>query len=119
MSIDATTRSRRSFEYGFPIHDWPPFPVGILNPIRGAMGIPDSIFPGNALVISRVVAPWKQRRSMRGLGLAPFWGDQLMSSEVPIEIDDKPTSVTVMRELVKHLQDTIEALKREIARNRR
>jgi hypothetical protein len=40
-----------------------------------------------------------------------------VSGEVPIEIEDKPTSVTIMRELVRHLQDTIEALKREIARN--
>ncbi|HKD47323.1 MAG TPA: hypothetical protein VKB67_06525 [Rhizomicrobium sp.] len=40
-----------------------------------------------------------------------------MSSEVPIEIDDKPTVVSIMRELVEHLQDTIEALKREIVRN--
>jgi hypothetical protein len=40
-----------------------------------------------------------------------------MSSEVPIEIEDKPTSVSIMRELVEHLQDTIEALKREIVRN--
>jgi hypothetical protein len=42
-----------------------------------------------------------------------------MSSEVPIEIEDKPTAVAIMRELVEHLQDTIEALKREIARNRK
>jgi hypothetical protein len=55
------------------------------------------------------------RRLMRGLGLAPFWEDQLMSSEVPIEIEDKPTAVSPMRELVEHLQDAIEALKREIA----
>jgi hypothetical protein len=54
---------------------------------------------------------------MRGMRLAPFWEDQLMSGEVPIEIEDKPTSVTIMRELVEHLQDTIEALKREIVRN--
>jgi hypothetical protein len=40
-----------------------------------------------------------------------------MSGEVPIEIEDKPTSVTIMRELVEHLQGTIEALKREIVRN--
>jgi len=40
-----------------------------------------------------------------------------MSSEVPIEIEDKPTAVSIMRELVEHLQDTIEALKREIIRN--
>jgi hypothetical protein len=40
-----------------------------------------------------------------------------MSSEVPIEIEDKPTAVDIMRELVEHLQDTIEALKREIVRN--
>ena len=40
-----------------------------------------------------------------------------MSSEVPIEIEDKPTAVTIMRELVEHLQHTIEALKREIVRN--
>ena len=40
-----------------------------------------------------------------------------MSSEVPIEIEDKPTSVTIMRELVERLQDTTEALKRAIVRN--
>jgi hypothetical protein len=40
-----------------------------------------------------------------------------MSGEVPIEIEDKPTAVSIMRELVEHLQDTIEALKREIIRN--
>jgi hypothetical protein len=40
-----------------------------------------------------------------------------MSGEVPIEIEDKPTAVSIMRELVEHLQDTIEALKREIVRN--
>ena len=42
-----------------------------------------------------------------------------MSGEIPIEIEDKPTAVGMMRELVERLQDTIEALKREIARNRR
>jgi hypothetical protein len=36
-----------------------------------------------------------------------------MSGEVPVEIEDKPTAVDIMRELVEHLQDTIEALKRE------
>ena len=40
-----------------------------------------------------------------------------MSSEVPIEIENKPTAVSIMHELVEHLQDTIEALKREIVRN--
>jgi hypothetical protein len=40
-----------------------------------------------------------------------------MSGEVPIEIEDKPTAVDIMRELVEHLQDTVEALKREIVRN--
>ena len=40
-----------------------------------------------------------------------------MSSEVPIELEDKPTAVTIMRELVEHLQHTIEALKREVVRN--
>ena len=40
-----------------------------------------------------------------------------MSGDVPIEIEDKPTAVTIMRELVEHLQDAIEALKREIVRN--
>ena len=40
-----------------------------------------------------------------------------MSGEVPIEIEDKPTAVSIMRELVEHLQDTMEALKREIVRN--
>jgi hypothetical protein len=40
-----------------------------------------------------------------------------MSGEVPIEIEDKPTAVGITRELVEHLQDTIEALKREIVRN--
>ena len=42
-----------------------------------------------------------------------------MSGEVPIEIEDKPTAVGIMRELVEHLQDTTEALKREIVRNPR
>jgi hypothetical protein len=40
-----------------------------------------------------------------------------MSGEVPIEIEDKPTAVGIMRELVEHLQDTTEALKREMIRN--
>jgi hypothetical protein len=39
-----------------------------------------------------------------------------MSGEVPIEIEDKPSAVSIMRELVEHLEDTIEALKREIVR---
>jgi hypothetical protein len=30
---------------------------------------------------------------------------------------DTPTAVSIMRELVEHLQDTVEALKREIVRN--
>jgi hypothetical protein len=38
-----------------------------------------------------------------------------MSSEVPIEIEDKQTAVSVMRELVEKLQGTTIALKREIA----
>jgi hypothetical protein len=42
-----------------------------------------------------------------------------MGSEVPIEIDDKPTAVSIMRELVERLQDTIEALKLAIVRNRK
>ena len=40
-----------------------------------------------------------------------------MSSKVPIEIEDKPTAVSVMRELVEKLQATTMALKREIVRN--
>jgi hypothetical protein len=40
-----------------------------------------------------------------------------MSGVVPIEIEDKPTAVGIMRELVEHLQDTVKALKREIVRN--
>jgi len=40
-----------------------------------------------------------------------------MSGEVPIEIEDKPTAISIIRELVEHLQATIEALKREIVRN--
>ena len=40
-----------------------------------------------------------------------------MSSKVPIEIEDKPTAVSIIHELVEHLQDTIEALKCEIVRN--
>ena len=42
-----------------------------------------------------------------------------MSSKVPIEIEDKPTAVIIMRELVERLQDTIEALKLAIVRNPR
>jgi hypothetical protein len=34
-----------------------------------------------------------------------------------VEPEDKSTAVSIMRELVEHLQDTIEALKREIIRN--
>jgi hypothetical protein len=34
-----------------------------------------------------------------------------MSGEVPIEIEDKPTAIGIMREVVEHLQDTTEALK--------
>ena len=40
-----------------------------------------------------------------------------MSAEVPIEIDDKPTAISSMGELVERLQGTIEALKRESVRN--
>jgi hypothetical protein len=40
-----------------------------------------------------------------------------MSSEVPIEIEDNQTAVSVIRELVEKLQGTTMALKREIARN--
>ena len=40
-----------------------------------------------------------------------------MSGEVRIEIEDNPTAVSIMRELVEHMQDTTEALKREIVRN--
>ena len=40
-----------------------------------------------------------------------------MSGKVPIEIEDKPTAVSIMHELVEHLQDIIEAVKREIVRN--
>jgi hypothetical protein len=43
---------------------------------------------------------------MRRLGLAPFWEDQHMSGEVPIEIEDKPAAVSIMRGLVERLQDT-------------
>ena len=39
-----------------------------------------------------------------------------MSREVPIEIEDKPTAVDIMRELVEHLQNTIEALQLAIVR---
>src|ERR1700730_1888219 len=49
-SIAPTTRLRRSSEYGFAIHAGL-LPAGSLNHIRAAMGIPDSAFPGNALVI--------------------------------------------------------------------
>ena len=40
-----------------------------------------------------------------------------MSSKVPIEIEDKPTAVIVMRDLVEHLEDTMEAVKLAIVRN--
>jgi hypothetical protein len=52
-------------------------------------------------------------------GWPRFGRNQRMSSEIPIEIEDKPTAISIMHELVEHLQDTIEALKREIARNRK
>jgi hypothetical protein len=40
-----------------------------------------------------------------------------MSGELPIEIEDKPTAVGIMRELVEHLREPTEALKREIVCN--
>src|SRR3979490_367716 len=43
------TRLRKSAEYGFAIHAGL-LPAGSLNHIRAALGIPDSSFPGNALV---------------------------------------------------------------------
>src|SRR6266699_453208 len=48
-SIVSTTRLRKSAEYGFAIHAGL-LPADSLNHIRAAMGIPDSAFPGNALV---------------------------------------------------------------------
>src|SRR5882724_5404411 len=48
-SIVPTTRLRRSSEYGFAIHAGL-LPADSLNHVRAAMGIPDSAFPGNALV---------------------------------------------------------------------
>src|SRR5437773_358723 len=48
LSIAATTRLRKSSEYGFAIHAGL-LPVGSLNHIRAGMGIPDSAFSGNAL----------------------------------------------------------------------
>src|SRR5882672_222179 len=50
-SIVSTTRLRKSAEYGFAIHAGL-LPAGSLNHIRAAMGIPDSAFPGNALMVS-------------------------------------------------------------------
>jgi hypothetical protein len=35
-----------------------------------------------------------------------------MSGEIRIEIEDKPTAVSIMRDFVEHLQDTVEALNR-------
>src|SRR5882762_8596916 len=49
-SIVSTTRLRKSAEYGFAIHAGL-LPAGSLNHIRAAMGIPDSAFPGNALIL--------------------------------------------------------------------
>src|ERR1700716_3307784 len=49
-SIVSTTRLRKSAEYGFAIHAGL-LPAGSLNHIRAAMGIPDSAFPGNALIV--------------------------------------------------------------------
>src|SRR2546430_10883751 len=53
LSIAATTRLRKSSEYGFAIHAGL-LPAGSLNHIRAAMGIPDSAFPGNALTLDRL-----------------------------------------------------------------
>src|SRR5258707_11534628 len=50
LSIASTTRLRKSSEYGFAIHAGL-LPVGSLNHIRARMGIPDSAFSGNALVL--------------------------------------------------------------------
>ena len=53
-----------------------------------------------ALVVNLILREAFDARS----GIAPFWEDQLMSSEVPIEIEDKQTAASIMRELVEHLQ---------------
>ena len=58
-----------------------------------------------ALVVNLILREAFDARS----GIGPFWEDQLMSSEVPIEIEDKQTAVSIMRELVEHLQDTMPA----------
>src|ERR1700688_4601957 len=50
-SIASTTRLRKSSEYGFAIHAGL-LPVASLNHIRARMGIPDSAFSGNALVLA-------------------------------------------------------------------
>src|SRR5882762_4510549 len=50
LSIASTTRRRKSSEYGFAIYAGL-LPVGSLNHIRASMGIPDSAFSGNALVV--------------------------------------------------------------------
>src|ERR1700693_1570070 len=49
-SIASTTRLRKASEYGFAIHAGL-LPVGSLNHIRARMGIPDSAFSGNALLL--------------------------------------------------------------------
>src|SRR5260370_12671033 len=74
-SIVPTTRLRRSAEYGFAM------PAGLLpadslNHIRDAMGIPDSAFPGNAIVhrlrwrapCSGSLSPPVRRRSLLAMG---------------------------------------------------
>jgi len=53
-SMSATTRSRRSSEYGFAIHHWPPCPSGNLESDSCPYGNHqlDSTFPANALAVA-------------------------------------------------------------------
>src|SRR5437773_8257225 len=85
LSIAATTRLRKSSEYGFAIHAGL-LPVGSLNHIRANMGIPDSAFSGNALVVRTQQSVMMLRVAlfaMLTLLVAPLVGEAQQPKKIP------------------------------------
>src|SRR5712691_5764960 len=87
-SIAATTRLRRSSEYGFAIHAGL-LPVGSLNHIRAGMGIPESAFPGNALGRQRRQNPCPAARALVEAGEVVFFVGRMDAVVVETEPDQQ------------------------------
>src|SRR5437762_7505303 len=81
LSIAATTRLRKSSEYGFAIHAGL-LPVGSLNHIRAGLGIPDSAFSGNALML--LIAYGLRAGEVGGLRLDDLdWKNEMLRVRCP------------------------------------